>query len=320
MADIDVFNGDADGICALQQLRLSQPLSSMLVTGVKRDIALLKRVNAAAGDNITVLDVSLDKNLDPLLRLLEKGARVSYFDHHFAGDIPDHPMLDVHIDPTPDRGTCFLVDQALGGRQRAWAVVGTFGDNFDHSARRLADPLQLDDDQLAQLRELGILINYNGYGAEVEDLHIPPADLFRRIHPYANPLEFIAEDDAMVLLRNGYGSDMEHVQQLVPELQTASHGLYVLPDESWSRRVSGVFANQLAQDAPSRAHAILTELGDGGFLVSVRSPLDRPTGADQLCRRFATGGGRQAAAGINHLPADEFDRFRKEFRTAFVNT
>lgn len=319
MADFDVFNGDADGICALQQLRLSRPLSSNLVTGVKRDIALLKKVNAAAGDSITVLDVSLDKNLEPLLRLLEKGASVSYFDHHFAGKIPDHPALDVHIDPTPDRGTCFLVDQTLDGQYRAWAVVGTFGDNFDHSARKMAEPLQLQEQQLARLQELGILINYNGYGAEVEDLHIPPADLFRRIHPYSNPLEFMAEDEAMVLLRDGYRADMEMAEQLVPELQSPSHGLYVLPNQSWSRRVSGVFANQLAQGAPARAHAILTELGDGGFLVSVRAPLDRPTGADQLCRGFSTGGGREAAAGINHLSANEFDRFRKEFESAFIS-
>ena len=28
MAQFDVFNGDADGICALQQLRLAQPACS----------------------------------------------------------------------------------------------------------------------------------------------------------------------------------------------------------------------------------------------------------------------------------------------------
>jgi hypothetical protein len=39
---IDVFNGDADGICALVQLRLAQPVQSKLVTGVKRDIQLLE--------------------------------------------------------------------------------------------------------------------------------------------------------------------------------------------------------------------------------------------------------------------------------------
>ena len=45
----DVFNGDADGLCALHQLRLAEPADSELVTGPKRDISLLKRVNAAAG-------------------------------------------------------------------------------------------------------------------------------------------------------------------------------------------------------------------------------------------------------------------------------
>mgnify|MGYP007000196212 len=42
----DVFNGDADGICALLQLRLAQPKNSQLVTGIKRDIELLDRVEA----------------------------------------------------------------------------------------------------------------------------------------------------------------------------------------------------------------------------------------------------------------------------------
>jgi hypothetical protein len=66
----DVFNGDADGICALIQLRLEEPLESILITGVKRDISLLKQVEAKAGDRVTVLDISLDKNRRPLLDLL----------------------------------------------------------------------------------------------------------------------------------------------------------------------------------------------------------------------------------------------------------
>ena len=44
----DVFNGDADGICALLQLRLAEPREAQLVTGVKRDINLLSRVEALA--------------------------------------------------------------------------------------------------------------------------------------------------------------------------------------------------------------------------------------------------------------------------------
>jgi len=36
----DVFNGDADGVCSLVWLRLSNPKNSKLITGVKRDTSL----------------------------------------------------------------------------------------------------------------------------------------------------------------------------------------------------------------------------------------------------------------------------------------
>jgi len=57
--------------------------------------------------------------------------------------------------------------------------------------------------------------------------------------------------------------------------------------------------------------------GDGTLLVSVRAPLDRPEGADQLCRQFPTGGGRAAAAGVNQLPAEEVERFLDTFESVF---
>jgi hypothetical protein len=44
MANYDLFNGDADGICALIQLRLAHPKESILITGIKRDIKLLKNL------------------------------------------------------------------------------------------------------------------------------------------------------------------------------------------------------------------------------------------------------------------------------------
>ena len=69
----DIFNGDADGICALHQLRLSQPHDSILVTGVKRDVGLLKKVRPGKDDQVTVLDVSLDANRGELLAMLERG-------------------------------------------------------------------------------------------------------------------------------------------------------------------------------------------------------------------------------------------------------
>jgi hypothetical protein len=317
VACIDVFHGDADGICALHQLRLADPVPGQLVSGPKRDIALLARVQAGAGDQVTVLDLSLDRNRDHLERLLQAGAGVRWFDHHFAGVVPRHERLRARIEPAPDRSTSFLVDEHLGGRFRAWAVVGTFGDNLDATARQMAAPLGWDAVRVGRLRELGILMNYNGYGATVADLHVPPEELYRRLCPFADPLEFADQEAVCGQLAAGYRDDMARAAALAPELETDTHGLYVLPAAPWARRVGGVLANRLAQGARHRAHALLSRLPEGGYVVSVRAPVDRPGGADQLCRAFATGGGRAAAAGIDRLPEDLYDAFARAFAAAF---
>jgi len=126
----DIFNGDADGICALQQLRLEEPRASVLVTGVKRDVRLLERVKATAGDELTVLDISLRSNAADLRRLLDAGARLRCFDHHAVGELPQHTNLKAFIDTAPDTCTSLIVDRYLGGRQRMWAVVAAYGDNL----------------------------------------------------------------------------------------------------------------------------------------------------------------------------------------------
>jgi len=320
MSLIDVFNGDADGICALQQIRLHSPAESTLVTGVKRDIKLLDGLDAQAGDEITVLDISLDKNRSGLVRLLDSGAHVRYFDHHFAGEIPEHENFDAHIDTSPDTCTSLLVDEDLNGEYRAWAVTAAFGDNFHDSARRAAETLGLGEDNLELLKELGELINYNAYGGAVEDLHFAPADLYRKLHPYVDPLQFIREDEAFVKLRDGYAEDNVQARGIGPELESDARALFILPAEPWARRVSGVFANELARANPQRAHAMLTRLPEGGFVVSVRAPLSTKTGADVLCRQFPTGGGRQAAAGINDLPEDALEEFGARFAEVFPGT
>lgn len=112
----DVFNGDADGLCAVHQLRLSEPKESELVTGVKRDIGLLANVAAVKGDCVTVMDVSLDKNRTALDKLLAQGTNILYFDHHYAGEnLPSHPCLEAHINTSPEVCTSLLVNDYLGG-------------------------------------------------------------------------------------------------------------------------------------------------------------------------------------------------------------
>ena len=79
--DYDVFNGDADGICALIQLRLAEPRpDATLVTGVKRDIQLLGRIPYEGVDRVTALDISFDKNREDVNRLLNAGADVFFCD------------------------------------------------------------------------------------------------------------------------------------------------------------------------------------------------------------------------------------------------
>jgi len=317
MKYIDVFNGDADGICALHQLRLAEPRESVLISGVKRDIALLRRVEAEAGDQVTVLDISLDKNRDDLHRLLADGTVVQYFDHHHAGEIPAHVNLDARINTDANVCTSLLVNDYLQGAYLPWAVTAAFGDNLFDAARKAAESLALTNEQLSVLENLGTLINYNGYGVTLDDLHLPPEALYREISAFEDPFAFVAESPTYKQLDEGYQSDVAQARALPVAFEEASVKMMLLPDAAWTRRVSGVFGNELAREAPDRAHALVTVLPDGDYRVSVRAPLSNKTGADELCMQFPTGGGRKAAAGINALPANMLDLFIETFRSKY---
>lgn len=317
MSHFDVFNGDADGICALQQLRLDRPCASVQVTGVKRDIALLRRVQAGPGDSVTVLDVSLARNSEALAQLLAQGVPVEYFDHHFAGEVPRHPLLAAHLDPSPGVCTSVLVDRHLQGRHRAWAVVGAFGDNLPAAAEAMADALGLGQEQRAVLRTLGEAINYNAYGESEADLLVPPARLAGLLRPYASPLAFAAESPVARTLAQGQHADLALASGMAPRHVLPGASVYVLPDAAWARRVHGAFANALSHRDAARAHAVLVPRAAGGHVVSLRAPRARPQGADTFCRGFPTGGGRAAAAGIDLLAPGRLDDFLRALAAAY---
>jgi hypothetical protein len=320
MQYFDIFNGDADGICALQQLRLHEPRpEARLLSGVKRDIALLEQMTEVRDTSLTVLDISLDKNRESLNKILAAGTgnTVFYADHHYAGELPDSEHLTAHIDPRPLICTSLIIYQLLAGKYALWAIVGAFGDNLDESAEQLARQHGVKEEDLAQLKETGILLNYNGYGASLEDLFFHPEDLFRQVHPYTDPLDFYADAHALQTLKQGYQSDMEQARSFEPVHQDNSGRVYQLPAQAWSRRVAGVYSNTLARQKPELAHALLTENTDQSLRISVRAPLENRTGADVLCRKFPSGGGRAAAAGINALPADQLDDFIRAFSRQF---
>ncbi|MGD8111362.1 DHH family phosphoesterase [Vibrio sp. TRT 17S01] len=308
----DVFNGDADGILSLIQLRKHEPKSSTLVTGVKRDIKLLQKVTTEKNvSGVTALDISMEKNLDALHELLDRKIPVFYCDHHRTGEVPQADNFTALINLDAQICTSLLINKHIGGRFVYWAIAGAFGDNLNAQAERLAQECELQAEHTEFLKELGVLINYNGYGASLSDLHIEPAELFVELMRYESPFDLLADTSSpYYLLKQGYGSDAGNLEMLEASFTTFSTEVYVLPCEAWARRISGVFGNQLANQSPSKAHAVLILNTNGeDYTVSVRAPLENRTGADEVCSQFATGGGRKAAAGINQLPKSEVENF-----------
>lgn len=314
----DIFNGDADGIFALHQYRLSYPQpDAKRITGVKRDIALLNQVEDVKNCELTVFDVSLDSNRAPLNTILDAENSVLYFDHHFAGKIPDVLALTTHINPSAETCTSLIVNEYLKQAHPLWAVCGAYGDNLNKSAKKIETALGLSEPEGRALMELGELFNYNGYGADLSDLHFAPAELSLAIQPFENPFDFIKNSPQLKQLRDGHREDMALAMGQKPLTLAGKNRVYTFPDKRWARRVSGVFSNLKAREQQHSAHAIITENNDQTLRISVRAPLADKRNADTLCKSFPTGGGRAAAAGINALPAELLDTFLESFNSTF---
>lgn len=311
----DVFNGDADGILALLQLRKAAPLTSTLVTGVKRDIQLLSHVAQQSDvSGVTVLDISMEKNKSALEALIRREIPVFYCDHHRTGEIPVADNFTALINTNANTCTSLLINRHLGGRYAAWAVSAAYGDNMVAAADALGKKYGFNMNQQQFLNELGVLINYNGYGATEQDLLFAPAHLFQVLMNYDSPFDLQADSNSpFYQLQAGYAADMAKAQAVTPEHISTESAIYCLPNAAWARRISGVFGNQLANQTPDKAHAILTLNPNGkDYTVSVRAPLNQRDGADEICGQFPTGGGRKAAAGINQLPISELATFIDE--------
>ena len=59
------------------------------------------------------------------------------------------------------------------------------------------------------------------------------------------------------MLESGYHEDMQKAASSKVAYQSEHASVLVLPNETWARRVSGVYGNELANQFPERAHACL---------------------------------------------------------------
>ena len=245
MRRFDVCNGDADGLCAVLQWRLAHPAPATLVTGLKRELALLQTVPAEAGDEVLVCDLSMQRNHAALLRLLEAGVSVRYVDHHKVDQVPTHAALQACIDIDARVCTSLLMDRLLDGRFRPWALVGAYGDNLGAVADALATGLGLDEHERRQLRQLGEGINYNAYGDDASDQHIAPQPLYARLARHAHPLELLRHDSIGSELDALRRTDLQ--QALAQPVQAAGRSArWVLPAR---RRMVAACHRQFRQHA-----------------------------------------------------------------------
>lgn len=298
----DVFNGDADGLCALQQLRLAQPKDAVLIAGFKGDHDLLQRVAAHPGDTVTMLDIPVEANWQALQELLGIGVSVECFDHHPASGL-EHPLLRLRLDPAPRVFTSLLVDRYLSGQHRAWAVVGAFGDDRPVVAEEMARCIGLDQKKTRLLKMLGECLNYNAYGGNAADLAIPPALLHQYMAPFRDPLQFVRQCDLFMQMAQHLAGDLALAMDVRPILQTDRLTAVLLPDAAWARRVIGIYANHLARLDPGRICAVLVPNGRNAMSVSLRAARQCGAPAGRLARRHG-GHGRPTAAGISDFPVE----------------
>ena len=153
-----------------------------------------------------------------------------------------------------------------------------------------------------------------------------PAQLFQALMKYPDPFVLIAQESSpFSQLKSAYLADMKKAQAAKVLTDSTLVKTIVLDDAPWARRVSGVFGNFLANQAPDKAHIVITlnqpkanvqtqgeQENEESYTVSLRAPLNNKQGAGDICAQFATGGGRAAAAGVNALPVSMLDEFIKQ--------
>ena len=317
MTNYDVFNGDTDGIFAWHQLRLTHPRDAEIVTGVKRDVNLASKVNAEEGDLVTIMDVSHAKNRKDVQRILDSGAIIEYFDHHDPKELIEHPNITYHINTEPNISTGLIVNSHVNGQNQLWSIATAFGDNHLDLAMSMAKSESLSDEQVLILKQIGLVVNYNSYGQTIEDLFYSPEEIAEAARACGSDIfKFLEQGDIFSTLLENFNADMSSAVCQEPFSISENGVIYTLPNEAWTHRIMGSFSNHLVSTNKNLACAIAVLNSDGTYRISVRSSINNPHGAGNLCGNFG-GGGREKAGGINNLPASDMNTFKEEFDKVF---
>ena len=310
----DFFNGDADGMISTHVYRTFIPKDTIKFTGMKRDIKLLRHATRISDSTLTVFDVSLKSNDDYVERTLQNNNHIRWFDHHDPGTVDFGKRVQTNIDTDPDCCTAIIVDKYTDGLYRPWTIAAAFGDNLHQQAEEM-NP-NMSQERMDTLRTIGETLNYSGYGNSEDDLIAQPIDVYEDMAQYRNPFNYFRRSRLFHSIHDQMLADKEQLSRSTVLFDEEFGMVVQLPDTVASSRYSGIYSNALAMNNPDKAFAILTINGDD-FKVSIRAPINRPTGAVTLANQFPTGGGREKAAGINVLPQNKIHEFYNHFKETF---
>ena len=310
----DFFNGDADGMISTHVYRTFIPKDSIKFTGVKRDIKLLRHATTITDSMLTVFDISLKSNDDYVERALQHNNHIRWFDHHDLGDIDFGKRLQTNIDTDPNCCTAIIIDRYTDGLYRPWTIAAAFGDNLHQQAEEM-NP-NMSKERMDTLRIIGETLNYSGYGNSEDDLVCHPMETYKDMSQYRNPFNYFRRSRLFHAIREQMLADEEQLSRSEVMFDEEFGTVVRLPGGLASARYSGIYSNSLAMSEPDKAFAIITTSGED-FKVSIRAPINRPTGAVTVANQFPTGGGREKAAGINVLPVDKIHEFYSKFKEVF---
>ncbi len=322
-----IFNGDADGIISQHILTLELGSPALRITGLKRDIELLKKLPGNWEGDIQVCDISLKPNLNAVKKILNQGqSKVSWYDHHEPGEDFDHENLEKHIHESSGLCSAAIVHNVFGQKYPLWASMAAFGDNIPDLALALVQKVnsgkhsEITAAELALLRRGGVLLNYNAYGESLNDLRFDPLALAKYISDFSSALDFAQDQSIFGPLENQLSEDQAYFAGLKPIRQSPWAQAFSIPSEPWARRYAATWANERVLAKPWQALATLTSLTDGSYSVSIRARREKeksnPSAAD-LASEFPTGGGRKLAAGINRLAKEDLEKFLLRFEEFF---
>src|SRR5206468_7620505 len=92
-------------------------------------------------------------------------------------------------------------------------------DNLLDEGFALSEELHLSDAQVHGLRALGETLAYNAYGDIESDLIADPASLYRTLHGYADPFEFMRAEPLYRTIDESRRGDLQRAHAVEPSVK-----------------------------------------------------------------------------------------------------